>query len=204
MRVGIGLLVLAALAPPASRPAPIVLGYYPSWVAHPTVKEIKIDRFTHLAHAFLQADDEGNLKSSRAIPSRELPERAHEHGVKVLLSLGGARSAKPFRRIAHSAETRERYAAAVVRAATENGYDGIDLDWEPTEGDEDRQGVVLLVRALKSAWRWNTCTLMITRWPAGPAVAESTPVSALPKSPRQPSGAKTGFIRALRKTGATG
>ena len=152
MRVGLVLLIAAAMAPQESKPAPIVLGYYPSWVARPTVKEIKVDRFTHLAHAFLQAEDDGTLKTSRAIPNRELTQRAHEHGVKVLLSLGGARSAKAFRPIVRTAETRERYAAAVVRAATENGYDGLDLDWEPTEGDEDRQGVVLLVRALRSAW----------------------------------------------------
>jgi len=160
VRAGLVLLIAAALAPASTslgtgqepKPAPIVLGYYPSWVSRPSVKEIKLDRFTHLAHAFLQAEEDGTLKQSRAIPSRELTQRAHEHGVKVLLSLGGARSARTFRQIARTAEIRERYAAAAVRAATENGYDGLDLDWEPAEGDEDRQGIVLLVRALRSAW----------------------------------------------------
>ena len=152
MRAAAVLFLAAAALTPQEKPPAVVLGYYPSWVARPSAKEINYARFTHLAHAFLQADDEGNLKTSRAIPSKELTQRAHEHGVKVLISLGGARSAKTFRQIARTAEVRERYAAAVARTATEHGYDGIDLDWEPTEGDEDRQGVVLLVRALKSAW----------------------------------------------------
>ena len=34
----------------------------------------------------------------------------------------------------------------------DHGYDGLDLDWEPTEGDEDRKGVVMLVRAFRKAW----------------------------------------------------
>ena len=152
MRLGLVVLILAALAPQEPRPAPIVLGYYPCWVARPSAKEIKFDRFTHLAHAFLESDGEGNLQFTKSMPSRDLVQRAHDHRVKVLLSLGGARSAKTFREIVRVPRTLERYAAAVVFAATENGYDGLDLDWEPTEGDEDRQGIVLLVRALRGAW----------------------------------------------------
>ena len=151
-----GVLLLAAAAvcgagQEAPKRAPIVLGYYPSWVAHPNAKEIRYDRFTHLAHAFLRSDGEGRLKEDRAIPNRELTQRAHDQGVKVLLSLGGAHSAKAFREIVRSAEARDRYAAAVAKTAAESGYDGVDLDWEPTEGDEDRKGVVVLVRALRAA-----------------------------------------------------
>lgn len=151
-----GVLVLAAAmlaAAPQEAPkrAPVVLGYYPSWVAHPNAKEIRYDRFTHLAHAFLKSDGEGRLKEDRAVPNRELTRRAHEQGVKVLLSLGGAHSAKEFREIVRSDEARARYASAVAKTATEAGYDGLDLDWEPTEGDEDRKGMVVLVKALRAA-----------------------------------------------------
>jgi chitinase len=151
-----GLLILAAAALGASpqeapRRAPVVLGYYPSWVAHPNPKEIRYDRFTHLAHAFLRSDAEGRLKEDRAIPNRELTQRAHGQGVKVLISLGGAQSAKVFREIAGNAEARDRYAAAVAKAASEFGYDGFDLDWEPTEGEDDRKAIVVLVRALRAA-----------------------------------------------------
>jgi chitinase len=152
-RCGIYLLAAAALAgaqEAPKRPA-IVLGYYPSWVAHPNVKEIRYDRFTHIAHAFLQADGDGSLREDRAIPNRELTRRAHEQRVKVLLSLGGAHSAKIFREIVRSKEALERYAAAVAKSAADFGYDGVDLDWEPTDGDEDRKGVVVLVRTLRAA-----------------------------------------------------
>jgi chitinase len=159
VRAGLVVLMAAALAPQEPKPAPVVLGYYPSWVAHPSVKEIKVERFTHLAHAFLQAEEDGSLKTTKAIPSRELTQRAHQHGVKVLLSLGGAGSAKTFRRIVEHADTFDRYVAAVLRAATEVDYDGLDLDWEPAEGEADRREIVRLVRAFRSGWPGATISL---------------------------------------------
>jgi chitinase len=150
-----GLLLAAVLgvgAQEAPRRPPIVLGYYPSWVAHPNPKEIRYERFTHLAHAFLQSDGAGTLREDRAIPSRDLTERAHARGVKVLLSLGGAQSARVFREIVRSKESLDRYVAAVAKAAGGNGYDGVDLDWEPTEGDEDRKGLLILLRALRATF----------------------------------------------------
>jgi len=139
---------------PQKAPAPpprVVLGYYPSWVAHPDPKEIRYDRFTHIAHAFVQADAQGRLKEDKAIPHREVLRRAHEKGVKVLLSLGGAGSAKIFRAIVRDDEPRRRYVEAVARLLQDSGYDGVDVDWEPTENAEDRQGIVTLVRALREA-----------------------------------------------------
>jgi chitinase len=152
-RWGIFVFCLAALGAAQEAPSkpPIVLGYYPSWVSHPNAREIRYERFTHLAHAFLRADREGRLLEDRAIPSSELARAAHEHGVRVLISLGGAQSAKVFRDIVDHRDSLDRYAAAVAGLLTENGYDGMDVDWEPTEGDTDREGIVRLVRALRTA-----------------------------------------------------
>jgi chitinase len=135
----------------APRRAPVVLGYYPSWVSRPGPKEIRYERFTHLAHAFLKSDGDGNLVEDRAIPSRDLTQRAHQQGVKVLLSLGGAHSARTFREVVRRKESLERYAAAVAKAAADHGYDGVDVDWEPTEGEDDRRDLALLVRTLRAA-----------------------------------------------------
>lgn len=146
--LGVATIALGQEAPP--RP-PIVLGYYPSWVSHPNAKEIRYERFTHLAHAFLRADGAGRLREDPAIPSPELVRRAHEHGVRVLISLGGAQSAKTFRSIVENAEALDRYATSVGKILTEAGYDGMDLDWEPTDLGSDRESVVRLVRALRVA-----------------------------------------------------
>ena len=151
--VGLGLVLAGALLPP-QQPAPlprVVLGYYPSWVAHPNPKELLYERFTHLAHAFLRADADGHLQEDKAIPNPDLVRRAHEKQVRVLLSLGGAGSGKTFRAIARSEDVRRRYVSAVAKAVVDAAYDGIDVDWEPTEGDEDRRGMVALLTSLRDA-----------------------------------------------------
>ncbi len=159
MRLALGLLLLLPVPAPQQQQPRVVLGYYPSWVAHPNAKELRYERFTHLAHAFLKADVEGNLKEDKAVPSRGLARRAHEKNVKVLVSLGGAGSAKTFRAIVKSDEARRRYIAAVCKAVYDAGYDGVDVDWEPTENDEDRKGLVTLVAALRESLPWSVITM---------------------------------------------
>lgn len=161
LALGIGLALAGGLLPQAKPAAPpgVVLGYYPSWVAHPSAKELGYERFTHLAHAFLKSDAEGNLREDRAIPNPELVRRAHEKKVRVLLSLGGAASARTFRAIVRSDEARRRYVAAVAKAVADAAYDGIDIDWEPTENEDDRQGLVTLVTAFRDALPSATITM---------------------------------------------
>ncbi len=133
-----GLLLLAGCTaapqePPG--PAPVVLGYLPAWAD----RRVRMDRFTHLIHAFYTG------AGSRGIPDRELLRAARERGVKVLLSLGGSGSGRAFRGIAL-----EAYVRGVV-AVVREGYAGVDVDWEPTEGEADRKGLVALVTALRRA-----------------------------------------------------
>ncbi|HEV3026225.1 MAG TPA: glycoside hydrolase family 18 protein [Planctomycetota bacterium] len=151
--LGLGLFLIAGFLPQQKSAAPprVVLGYYPSWGAHPNPKEILYERFTHLAHAFLKSDAEGHIAENKAIPNPELARRAHEKNVRVLLSLGGAGSGKTFRAIAASDAARLRYVTAVSKLVSDASYDGIDIDWEPTENDEDRSGLVTLVTAFRAA-----------------------------------------------------
>jgi chitinase len=145
-------MLLAALAVLVLQEAPpVVLGYYPSWATSPAPREVRLERLTHLAHAFLQADATGALIVEKRIPDPELAARAKALGVKALLSLGGAQSAGIFRRIVADASALKRYAAAVAEAAARAGYAGVDLDWEPTESDSDREGLATLVKTLRGA-----------------------------------------------------
>src|SRR5271170_7120296 len=52
-------------------------------------RDIHFPLYTHICHAFLVADGEGKVQPGRNVPSRELTSRAHQVGVKVLVSLGG-------------------------------------------------------------------------------------------------------------------
>jgi GH18 family chitinase len=73
--------------------------------------------------------------------------------VKVLISIGGAHSAESFREIVSKPAALDAFARRVATIVSENGYDGIDVDWEPTDSEEDRRGLVALVRALRGAAR---------------------------------------------------
>jgi chitinase len=145
----VALLLLAGVQEAPRRAA--VLGYYPSWAARLPAKDIRYERFTHLAHAFLQAEPDGRLKENKAIPSAAFARLAREKGVKALLSLGGAGSGAVFSAIAADPASLRRYVQAVVAAARDSGYEGFDVDWEFAQCEEDRAGLSRLVRALREA-----------------------------------------------------
>ena len=69
---------------------PVVLNYVPDW--H-TIDPATIDYglYTHLCHAFAHYES-GALHLPDETASRALIDAAHAHGVKVLLSIGGADS----------------------------------------------------------------------------------------------------------------
>ncbi len=143
----VAVLLLLAAGQEAPRRA-AVLGYYPSWATRLPVKDIRWERFTHVAHAFLQAEPDGRLKPDPAIPSAAFAKLAREKGVKALLSLGGAGSGAVFSAIVKDPDILRRYVQAVAVAAREHGYAGFDLDWE---FPEEREGLPRLVRALREA-----------------------------------------------------
>jgi chitinase len=93
-------------------------------------QKINFHLYTHLCHAFLVADEDGKVRSSKTCPGRQLVADAHKAGVKVLLSLGGWGWDKQFTAIVSKGEAEDRYVKAVMTIVDEYDYDGIDLDWE--------------------------------------------------------------------------
>jgi chitinase len=144
--------ILAILA--ASRPAPasseveakdnVFVGYV---FGQP--RNINFRLYTHLCHAFLTADGDGNIKKSRTVPSRELTGEAHEAGVKVLLSLGGWGWDEQFASIVSKPEAEDRYVEAVIGLVDGFDYDGIDLDWEYPDTKEEVVGFERLARRFR-------------------------------------------------------
>lgn len=93
-------------------------------------RDIHFSLYTHLCHAFLVADEDGNVRANRGVPSRPLAEDAHRHGVKMVLSLGGWGWDRQFAAIVSKPESEDRYVSSVMKLVDESDYDGIDLDWE--------------------------------------------------------------------------
>ena len=112
-------------------------------------RDINFRLYTHICHAFLVADGEGRVQPGRQVPSRELTSKAHGAGVKVILSLGGWGWDREFASIVAKPEAEDRYVKSVTGIVDDNEYDGIDLDWEYPDTDQEIVGFERLTRRLR-------------------------------------------------------
>ncbi|MCC6724965.1 MAG: glycoside hydrolase family 18 protein [Saprospiraceae bacterium] len=122
-----------------------VIGYYPSWKFYDRqqlVNPATIDysKYTALNYAFFEPKPDGSVKpfdpktdklllqGGPTTPS--LVEKAHEHGTKVFISIGGWTLSEHFSPIAAHPEKRRRFAESCAEMVRNYGVDGIDIDWE--------------------------------------------------------------------------
>jgi chitinase len=148
-----------------------VIGYYPSWkwksrdgLVSP--ERIPFNKLTIINYAFwaplpdgrlVAKDPVGDGKYLCGVPGTTLPDLAHKHGVKVLLSLGGWDESDNFPAVAAKPELRAAFAGSCVDAIREYRFDGIDIDWEyPGYRDhrgtpDDRRNFTLLLRAVRDS-----------------------------------------------------
>ncbi len=129
-----------------------VVGYYPSWArAEFDHTRIEYSSLTHIAHAFAWPDPEGNLIVPEGYVYPELVAAAHANGVKMIMSIGGWGNCDGFAPMASLSATRGGFINQVVQFCREQGYDGVDIDWEFVEGDGQEQDFSLLIRELWAA-----------------------------------------------------
>jgi chitinase len=112
-------------------------------------RNINFKLYTHLCHAFLTADGDGNINKARNVPDPELIANAHKAGVKVLLSLGGWGWDEQFASITSKPEAEERYVEGVMAIIDGSDYDGIDLDWEYPDTKAEVVGFERLTRRFR-------------------------------------------------------
>jgi len=164
LRIGLSLLMLfgfcvANLKAQGTTP-PVVAGYYPSWTSPLPIAKINFGDFTHIIHAFATIK-RGAIRTSRNLPSRELTQAGHAAGVKVLLGLGGEDSGPEFSAMARNPVTEDACIQALAKLVADNGYDGIDVDWEfPTTADV--ANVVDFVSKLRDALRQKNPDALVT------------------------------------------
>jgi chitinase len=134
----------AEAAPPDKPKDKVFVGYL---FGQP--RDIHFSIYTHICHAFLVADGEGKVQPGRSVPSRDLTSKAHQAGVKVLVSLGGWGWDKQFASIVSKPEAEDRYAKSVMAIVDDNDYDGIDLDWEYPDTEQEIIGFERLTRRFR-------------------------------------------------------
>lgn len=117
-----------------------VIGYMPNWYEVPVLNTLPIEKYTHINYAFAIPTKEGTIRDLPQAFTTRLIERAHENGVKVLLSVGGwSYNGIPleptFVEACETPEKSEILASNIVAVALQYGFDGVDLDWEHPNRD---------------------------------------------------------------------
>lgn len=156
--IAAAILVLFGALPAAAAGPKRLIAYYPFWAKSEapsySAAQIPYRKLTHIAHAFLLLDSkaDGSLFVDPGLLEPELISKAHAAGVKVLISIGGADQTQTaaFRTVARSNDLRRAFARNVHDFVSENGYDGVDVDWEVPEAPDDTQPCILLIQALRA------------------------------------------------------
>lgn len=148
-----------------------VIGYFPSWKWTSrdnlvTPARIPFEKLTIINYAFFYPLPDGRLVGKdtvgdamylRGNPGTRLTDLAHEHGVKVMLSLGGWENSDNFPTVASRPSLRAEFAHSCIEAIKAYHFDGIDIDWEyPGFADHggtpaDRNNFTVLLQTLRDS-----------------------------------------------------
>jgi|DewCreStandDraft_4_1066084.scaffolds.fasta_scaffold19948_2 chitinase len=147
------------------------LAYYPYWVSTYRADKIPYNKLTHICHAFVQPQANGSLVAPSGYLEPALITYAHNAGVKVLVSIGGADEVarQNFATIAASASLRTAFANAVESFCRTYGYDGADIDWEFPQNATDRTNQNLLIQAVRD--KFNSSSAPAPSWEITMAVS---------------------------------
>ncbi|KAE9566097.1 Chitinase 1 [Colletotrichum fructicola] len=148
--------------------------YYPNWSVygrnfHPQM--LPTSRITHVLYAFVNIAPSGEVFSADSWADSEkryptdsvnsngedvygcvkqlyLLKQANRH-LKVILSVGGATWSSHFATVARSEQSRQLFAKTSVSLMKDWGFDGIDVDWEYPETQEEARDYVLLLQTVR-------------------------------------------------------
>jgi chitinase len=139
----LGAMLSGGFSPAEAKPKHPVLGFYTSW-APPSVR---YDKITHLMYAFLDPSSSGSISGS---VDGGVVSAAHNAGVKVIASIGGANNSDGFPSLAASSSGRTNFANA-CKSIVNGGVDGVDIDWEFPANAQDSANFTLLLKAVRAA-----------------------------------------------------
>jgi len=106
--------------------------------------QIPFHMLTHINHAGVGFNGDGSLTVPSGFLEPALIEKAHAAGVKVLLLLGG-----DFPGLETNSGALSTLLANLQTFITQNGYDGLDIDWEYPETAQDTQMFTGLMSGLR-------------------------------------------------------
>jgi chitinase len=139
-----------------------VVGYVPNWKSPASLaNSLPYSKITHINYAFVQPDASGNIINTEGLSA--IVQVAHQNGVKVIASLGGATASENNKALfwdLFSAAKADGFAKKVVDFVTQYELDGFDLDIEgPAINNTYEIIVKKLAPLLKAKGKVLTCAL---------------------------------------------
>lgn len=151
----------ATPSPPPAGSTPVrVAAYFPEWGIYDRnyqVTDVPAAHLDALIYAFVDISPQGELAlfdsyaAAINFPRLRQLKAQHPH-LKVMVAVGGYTLSARFPEVARTAAARQRFAASAVRFCRENGFDGLDVDWE-YPGAADRENFTLLLTELRRQLR---------------------------------------------------
>ncbi len=138
-----------------------VVGYYSLRAAmNADLKTVPFDKLTHVNLSFLNPDTSGNFTQDLS-PLIPFIEAAHAQGVKVLPSIAGGGRHEYYHKLLRD-DMRPKFINDLVDIAVKYNFDGIDVDIEGRDIDENYEVfVVELKKALKAKKKLTTSAIAI-------------------------------------------
>lgn len=154
-----------AYAPEESKSPGYVIGYIMADEYENQKSMIRWEYLTHLNVSFLYVHEDGSMDESTVRPCiAAIVKTAHEHGVKVLISLQSD-SQDGFAKAVKVPVVRTRLVTDAIAFARENGLDGIDIDYELYGSiGPDVHAFVSELYTQKGAELIQTCAVALECW----------------------------------------
>ncbi|MDE7325242.1 MAG: hypothetical protein K2N63_03025 [Lachnospiraceae bacterium] len=142
----------------AKRAGEYVIAYYPSWAQYDSgklqVDEIDASKLTHIHYAFAETtekyapfsdDIEAHKDNLRALARL----RSQNPKLKLVLSVGGAGGDRYFAPMCAQDEGIVVFTKGCIDFLQEYDFDGIDLDWEFPQTEQETAGFTRLIQCLR-------------------------------------------------------
>lgn len=113
---------------------------------------IPYHQLTHINYSFLTPKEDGTFNPlNNSWKLKQIVATAHQHNVRVSISVGGWGWDKQFEELAANPESRATFVENLTALINEYQLDGSDIDWEYPDAGQSSQNFLALITELRAA-----------------------------------------------------
>jgi chitinase len=130
----------------------VIAGYLPEYRS----AEVKDEWFANISDLILfsaEPSESGELDLSRldSQPWRQTLQGKHAKANRKILSIGGWGRSKHFPKVCGNESLQSKFVAAIRSALEQEGFQGVDFDWEHPQSQTEEQGYERLLKEIRAA-----------------------------------------------------